>query len=320
MISVRRYAASLIPFVYLVYLPVQSILIPEINNRHLELFALSIYLLVGSPTLLLFRGITIPTWLAAINLLVAAVIPTLVINQRVVLNNPDIGAWEVMGVTVILTATAVRQHPWFAIMGLVILLGEEIYAYGFLSFITHGLAGAVVFVLAGLGVSRGIRTTNIASDKFREQEALSLAGIAAIEATQQARQERLQQILSAAVPMLNQIANSQTPLDPKTKEQTKLLELSLRDEIRGRGLLTPELRVEVERLRRLGCEVAVLDEGGVDNLTNIELQELLTQAILELQKVTGGRVTIRSPKEDSYSLTVVATIPGQAKPVLNWKL
>ena len=320
MISVRRWAATLIPFVYLVYLPVQSFLIPGFGSRNLELLALAVYFSVGTPTLLLFRGIRIPTWLAALNLFAAVVIPWLIISQRLAISNVDIGAWEVMGITVVMTATAVRQHPWFAVMGLVVLIAEEVYAYGLMSFITHGLAGATVFVLAGLGVSGGIRTANSASDKFREQQASSLAGIAALEATQLARQERLQQILSTAVPMLNQIAQSSEPLAAKSKEQTRLLELSLRDEIRGRGLLTADLRIEVERLRKLGCEVALLDEGGVDDITEIELKELISKAITELKTVTTGKVTIRSPKAESFKLTVVATIPGQAKPVLNIKL
>jgi hypothetical protein len=320
MISVRRWAATLIPFVYLAYLPVQSVLLPGFSSRTSEILALLIYFLVGIPTLLLFRGIRIPIWLAAINLVAAVLIPWLIINQRVSVGNTDIGAWEVMGITVVMTATAVRQHPWFAVIGLVSLIAQEVYSYGALSFLTHGLAGATVFVMAGLGVSRGIRTANSASDKFREQEAASLAGIAALEATQTARTERLQQILSSAVPMLNEIAKSDEPLNSETKEQTKLLELSLRDEIRGRGLLTPELRTEVERLRRLGCEVAVLDEGGLDDISKAELDSLLSKAIPELKIVTEGRVTIRSPKAESFKLTVVATIPGVAKPVVNIKL
>ena len=120
--------------------------------------------------------------------------------------------------------------------------------------------------------------------------------------------------------MLNEIAKSDEPLNSETKEQTKLLELSLRDEIRGRGLLTPELRTEVERLRRLGCEVAVLDEGGLDDIAKSELDSLLSKAISELKIVTTGRVTIRSPKAESFKLTVVATIPRVAKPVVNIKL
>ncbi len=320
MISIKRYAATLIPFIYLAYLPVQSLLIPGIGSRQLEVLALIVYFAVGAPTLLLYQGIRIPIWQASLNLAAAAVVPWLILQQRTLLANQDIGAWEVMGVTIIMTATAVRQHPRFAIIGLVILIVQEVLAYGPLSFLTHGLAGATVFVLAGLGVSRGIRTANTASDKFREQEAASLAGIATLEATQAARQERLQQILSSAIPMLNAIAQSSEPLSASNKEQTKLLELSLRDEIRGRGLLTPKLRQEVQRLRKLGCEVAVLDEGGVDDLNEGELEDLFLVAINELQKVKSGRVTIRSPRSEEFKLTVVATIPGIAKPVLNIKL
>lgn len=320
MISVKRWAATIIPFALLVYLPIQSLLLPNLGARSLELLALTIYLLVGTPTLLLYRGIRIPIWQAGLNLAAAIVIPALILLQRNALASEFIGGWEVMGITVILTATAVRQHPRFALAGLVILFAQEIYAYGVIALLTHGLAGAMVFVLAGLGISRGIKTANTASDKFREQQAASLAGIAALEATQAERQKRLKEVLSTALPMLNMIAESAEPLPDNLKEETKLLERSLRDEIRGRGLLTPELRIEIERLRKLGCEVAVLDEGGVDDLSESQLHQLLKPAIAELQKVVEGRVTIRSPKGESFRLTVVATIPGLAKPVLNFKL
>jgi hypothetical protein len=44
---------------------------------------------------------------------------------------------------------------------------------------------------------------------------------------------------------------------------------------------------------------------------------VLSRAIDSLQVVTQGRVTIRSPKGEDFCLTVVATIPGQAQPVLS---
>ena len=320
MISVRRWAAAVIPFVYLVYLPVQSLFVDKFLDRNLEITALILYFLAGTPTLLAYKGIRIPIWQAVLNLVVCLLIPSLVIEQRTLVQNHNIAGWMVMGVTVILTATAVRQHSLIALAGLVGLLIQMGIAYGPPGFISYGLVGAIVFVLAGVGVSSGIRRANRESDRYLEQQTKSLARIASIEAAEAARQERLQEVLSSAVPMLEVIAKSTDPLSEAQKEQARLLELSLRDEIRGKGLLTESLREEISRLRRLGVQVAVLDDGGMDDLSSDEKNELIAKAIKELQVVTDGRVTLRSPKGESFRLTVVASLPGQAAPVLNIKL
>ena len=320
MISIRRWAIAGVPLVYLFYLPVPSLFTPNIFDRPLELAALAAYLVLGSISLLLFSGLRIPMWLAILNLLFAVFAPLIIIWQRSLCNQEDIGGWLVMGVGVVLTATAVRQHRWLALIGLVSLLAEMMINYGLIAFASQGLAGAIVFVLAGLGVSSGLQRATQESDKYREQQAKSLASIAAIEAAQTARQARLKQVLGSAIPMLEKIAQTSSPLTPELKSDAKLLELALRDEIRGKGLMTESVRAEVARLRKLGVEVALLDEGGIDDLTEVERDQLLARAVSELQVVDSGRVTIRSPRNESFNLTVVATLPGQAAPVLNIKL
>jgi hypothetical protein len=317
MISIRRILVAGIPLVYLFYLPIQSILLPDFASRTIEIAALTIYLLVGVPTLLAFTGIRIPIWLALINLFAAVVLPALIILQRQEIGNDKIGAWVVMGTGVILTAAAVRQHPRIAVLGLASLITQIVLSYGPISLIRDGLVGAIVFVLAGLGVSRGIRRANEESEKYLAQQTKSLAAIAALEAAESARQERLQEVLKQAIPMLKKITSATGALDSSDRNQAKLLELTLRDEMRGRALMIPALKGEVARLRSLGVEVAVLDEGGMDDLDLPTKEQLLQKAIAALVIVSTGRVTIRSPKNESFRLTVVATIPGQAAPVVN---
>jgi len=320
MISIKRWVAALIPLVYAFYLPVQSLLIPGIASRPYEVLALTIYLAAVIPTLLAYRGLVVPVWQAAANLVAAFAIPALVILQRDEIRNNDIGGWMVMGTAVILTATAVRQQRIFAVLGLVVLIAEVVYVYGPLALVTAGLVGAMVFVLAGLGVSRGIQNANAESDKFREREARDLASIASLEATKTERTSRLQQVLGSSVPLLGLIAESKSPLSDDMKQSARLLELALRDEIRGRGLLTALMRAEISRLRNLGVEVAVLDEGGTADLTDSELEALLAKVIEALQVIDKGRVTIRSPRGESFKITVVATLPGVAQPLLSLRL
>ncbi len=320
MIVIRRGIASTIPFIYAIYLPVQSMLLPNPLQRNYELLALCLYLSAAIPSFLLYRGLRLPLAQALFNLSVTVVMPALVIWQRAVINDVSVGGWVVMGTAVILTVTAVRQQRLLAVLGTISLAAQLLYQYGAIVAMTGGLIGAVVLVLAGLGVSTGIQRANSEVDQYRLQEENSRSQIAAITATRNERASRLQAILGAAIPMLSEVAAAKNPLSPERKLQTKMLELSLRDEIRGRNLLSPEMKSEIARLRNLGCEVAVLDEGGTDHLSAESKNEILNRAVLALQDVSQGRITIRSPKGESFVLTVVATLSGQAQPLVSLRL
>ena len=320
MISINRAIASILPFVYALYLPVQSMNVPGFTTRYFEIAALLLYVYCAAATLLFFRGIQLPRWQAAINLVAGFALPTLVIVQRELVDDHSIGAWVVMGTALILTATAVRQQARFALIGLALLLGVLIVEYGQGAAATAGLAGALVFVLAGLGVSRGIARTTREMATFKAKEVESRSKIAELEAASLERQQRLSQVLGTAVPLLSVIKDMQAPLSDDLRQSAKLVEATLRDNLRGRDLLNLAMTNEVQRLRNLGVEVLILDEGGTESLSSTERNELLNKAVTALQIVTQGRVTIRSPKADEFKLTVVATTPGQAEPVLSLRL
>ena len=320
MISLSRAVISLLPFIYAMYLPIQSIFVPGFSSRGLEIAALAIYVCVSSVTLLFFRGLRLPRWQAWLNLAAAGLIPGLVILQRNEINDQSIGAWMVMGTAIVLTATAVRQQARIALIGLGVLLGLLIVEYGLPGLTASGLAGALVFVLAGLGVSRGIARTTRETEKFRAIELESISRIAELDAAAKERQQRLAQVLGTAVPLLSVIKDAQGPIDEELKQSARLVEATLRDNLRGRDLLNSAMSKEVQRLRNLGCEVLILDEGGTASLSSAERDALLQKAVDALQIVQSGRVTIRSPKAEEFKITVVATTPGQAEPVLSIRL
>jgi hypothetical protein len=320
MISINRAIASILPFIYALYLPIQSMNVPGFTTRYFEIAALILYVYCAAATLLFFRGLQLPRWQATLNLIAGVALPTLVIVQRELIDDHSIGAWVVMGTALILTGTAVRQQAGFALIGLALLLGVLIVEYGQGAAATAGLAGALVFVLAGLGVSRGIARTTREMAKFKAKEIESRSKIAELEAASLERQKRLSQVLGTAVPLLSVIKDLKAPLDEELKRSARIVEATLRDNLRGRDLLNQAMTNEVQRLRNLGVEVLILDEGGTESLSPLERDELLNKAVTALQVVTQGRVTIRSPKADVFKLTVVATTPGQAEPVLSLRL
>lgn len=320
MISVSRLVISLLPFVYAMYLPLQSMFLPGFTGRGFEIAALAIYVYCSAASLLFFKQLQLPRWQGFINMVAGLLIPSLVIYQREIGNDQSVGAWIVMGTAIVLTATAVRQQVRFALFGLAFLLGSLIFEYGISALTASGLAGALVFVLAGLGVSRGLARTSRDSERFRKIEIDSKSRIAELDAASKERQQRLAQVLGTAVPLLSVIKDAQGPLDPEIKQSAKLVEATLRDNLRGRDLLNGAMAKEVQRLRNLGCEVLILDEGGTESMSKSERDMLLQKAVDALQVVTGGRVTIRSPKAEDFKVSVVATIPGQAQPLLSIRL
>ena len=309
MISINRTIASLLPYIYALYLPIQSIFLPGFSTRYLEIIALVIYAYAVTATLIFFRGLQLPRWQAFFNLGAALALPILVITQRQLINDDSIGAWVVMGTALVLTATAVRQQARLALIGIAVLLAVLLVEYGQAAIATAGLAGALVFVLAGLAVSRGIARATRESEKFRAKEIETRTKIAELEAASRERQQQLSQVLGTA-----------GPLNEDLRQSAKLVEATLRDNLRGRELLNRAMSNEIQRLRNLGVEVLILDEGGTQSLSAKERDELLSRAVESLQVVTQGRVTIRSPKGEDFRLTVVATIPGQAQPVLSLRL
>ena len=320
MISINRTIASLLPYIYALYLPIQSIFLPGFSTRYLEIIALIIYAYATTATLIFFRGLQLPRWQAFFNLGAALALPILVITQRQLINDDSIGAWVVMGTALVLTATAVRQQARLALIGIAVLLAVLLVEYGQAAIATAGLAGALVFVLAGLAVSRGIARATRESEKFRAKEIETRTKIAELEAASRERQQQLSQVLGTAVPLLSVIKDSQGPLNEDLRQSAKLVEATLRDNLRGRVLLNRAMSNEIQRLRNLGVEVLILDEGGTQSLSVREKDELLSKAVDSLQVVTQGRVTIRSPKGEDFRLTVVSTIPGQAQPVLSLRL
>jgi len=320
MISINRAIASLVPYIYALYLPVQSLFLPGFSTRYLEIIALVIYIYSATATLLFFRGLQLPRWQAFFNLGAALAMPPLVFAQRELIYDHGIGEWLVMGTAVVLTATAVRQQARLALIGLAVLLTALIVQYGQAAITSVGLAGAIVFVLAGLAVSRGIARATRESENFRAKEIETRSKIAELEASSRERQQQLTQVLGVAVPLLSVIKDSQGPLSDDLRQSAKLVEATLRDNLRGRELLNRAMSNEIQRLRNLGVDVLILDEGGTQSLSAKEREELLSRAVDSLQVVTQGRVTIRSPKGEDFRLTVVATIPGQAQPVLSIRL
>ncbi|MFW8745867.1 hypothetical protein, partial [Mesorhizobium japonicum] len=84
------------------------------------------------------------------------------------------------------------------------------------------------------------------------------------------------------------------------------LEGAIRDEIRGRKLLNDAVREEVMEARRRGITVTLLDEGGIDDLPEADLERVLGELARALRGTDADRVIARTvPEGSDIAVTVV---------------
>lgn len=278
--------------------------------------AIVIYIVAIIASMIFYRGPNLPVLQAILNLVVAALVP-LMTNANLNPRTADMySTWYVIGIATLMATTAVRQQKFIAWVGTAILVIQVISWAGLIAGIQAGLIGALMLVFSGHTISVGLRNayrdtmafTKLALDAQTEK----VVNVAASEE----RRARLDSALRGALPMLNEIKNNHGKLNEDQKQEARLLEASLRDEIRGRGLMTKEIRDAVKSARLRGIEVVLLDEGGLDQISVGHRGEILSQVATAISKVKEGRITLRAPTDEAWRVTLVATRPGIAKPDL----
>lgn len=294
--------------------------IPDTAEPQLAIVALGVYLVTVLPTIILYRGPALPIVQALVNLAAAALIPNLVNSYIEPETMSAYSTWYVMGVATLMAATAVRQQKIIAWSGTFLLVVQVVSWAGIGTGIQTGLLGALMLVFAGhaisVGLAKAYRDTTLFNNEKLETEKQKIANTVASEV----RRAKLESALRGALPMLNLIKANQGKLTDAQKSEARLLEAELRDEIRGRDLMTDSVRQAVRAARLRGVEVIILDEGGVANLSDAEKFKLLAQAVESMNSVSEGRITFRAPVGESWHATLVASRPGIAKPDIWLKL
>lgn len=286
------------------------------SDESVEIVALSFYLIAILSTILFYRDIKMPLLHALLNLIAAAWVP-LLINS--VLNSDyvnDYSTWYVSGIGLLMGITAVRQHKTIAWVGFAIMAIEIISWAGPDAIFKSGLPGSFLLVFAGHTISTGISSASKAVIAYTQQLLEIETEQVATSAARTERQLLVEKTLRGALPILTMIRDKNGALTDEQKIDARLLEASLRDEIRGRGLMNTAIRTATESARRRGVEVIILDEGGLDQHPETQRDLILTKAAAAIDSVVEGRVTLRSPAGEAWSVTLAATRPGVASPDL----
>ncbi|CAN5300603.1 hypothetical protein BH11ACT2_BH11ACT2_04430 [soil metagenome] len=254
------------------------------------------------------RDLRMPLWLGAFNLAVSITLPLLV-SAVLDPNRPGgngYATWYVAGIGTLLTITVIRLRPVFAWLGIVFLVAQSVIWAGPESIVTMGVGGSLTWVAVAYILSRAMAKATKDARRFALAEREATDWQAAQEAHVFERQFRLGQTSSMALAMLRQIEKSDGELTDEQRRECLHLEGAIRDEIRGRRLLNDDVREQVMAARRRGAVVSLLDEGGLDDLSDREHARVLNRLADALRGTDANKLIARTvPEGTDVAITVV---------------
>lgn len=278
---------------------------------NLAITFIAIYLLFSLASVVFSKGLKIPTWLALLNLAFTVVTPAVFTRIIVIEETASYATWFVVGLATLMGITSFRGHVFTGWLGFLAIASQIVIWGGLGTLLNAGVVGALLMTFAGHASGFAIRTADRrAAEAITIQRNLEV-GSAGRSAARKVRQERIQQTLQKAEPLLTAIADSQGALDSEQSEQARLLEAELRDLIRGRGLINDRVSEAANKARARGVRVEILDEGGLEDVEEQERIDILDKVARAIDSVVDGKITIRSPKGESWRVTIAAMSPSR---------
>lgn len=289
---------------YSVLLGVSSALAADDSLRTwaaLALFVVCLGLSVG-----LGRGRSLPEWVAALNAGMSLAIALLCADGMAPSASGEHRSWYVGAVGCLLLFTVARGRGAYAWFGIALLVWETVAWAGPRGLTEYGVLGDVLWVTVATFGTRALAGAMRDARQFARAEREAVEWQAAQDAHHFERQVRLTQTSRAALPMLRHIVAMDGDLDDADRTECRVLEQTIRDEIRGRRLLNDAVREQVIAARRRGAFVQVIDDGGLDEVSASAMDPVLDRVAEAIAGVRSERIIIRTaPKSSSKAVTVV---------------
>jgi hypothetical protein len=273
--------------------------------------AMGLYALATIISLLPSGPARMPVWMAAFNFAVVIVITLLVANELDFERPGGTGyaSWYVAASGTLMTITSTRGRHTFAWLGIGFLALHTVAIVGNVGpagLFSLGIVGSASWVAVSHVLSSALTKASKDAQRFAIAEREATDWQAAQEAHLHERQFRLGQTSAMALSMLRQIQESNGQLTDAQRQECVHLESAIRDEIRGRKLLNDAVRDEVMIARRRGATVTLLDEGGIDDLSEEELERVLNRLALAIHESKADKVIARTvPEGSDVAVTVV---------------
>lgn len=219
----------------------------------------------------------------------------------------DQSPWYIGAAGCLLVLAMVRRRPVHAWVGAGLVLAQTFVWAGLGADLSVSAVTMLLWVAAAFFGVRSLSHAMRDIQQFARSEREAVEWQAAQDAHHSERQVRLTQTSRVALPMLRHIAEVEGDLDEDARHECRVLEQTIRDEIRGRRLLNEALRDQVIAHRRRGALVQVLDDGGLDDIDPVLLQPVLDRVAEAIEHLHSDRIIIRTaPKGSDIAVTVVA--------------
>jgi len=308
-IGVPRYLIVGIAGLFSGYLMVLAISTIDVPRHPAPIFvAMGLYLVATVVSLVPWGPSRMPIWMAAFNFAVVVAI-TLLVSNEIDLARPGgtgYATWYVSAAGVLLTITSTRRRHSFAWFGIAFLIVQTVMWAGPGGILALGVIGSTLWVAVSHILSTALAKATTDSQRFSLAEREATEWQAAQDAHVYERQFRLEQTSAMALSMLKQIRESGGDLTDAQRQECLHLEGAIRDEIRGRKLLNDAVRDEVMLARRRGATVTLLDEGGIDDLSDADLERVLNRLAVAIHQTNADRVIARTvPEGSDVAITVV---------------
>lgn len=257
----------------------------------------------------------LPVWLVVLAMATAVIVPNATwYGAGPAASLQAYATWGLGGISALLAILVVRGRVWVAWLGVVIILVTGSFWIGVIDALSLGAVGALVWVgiaqfVPGL-MARAARDTA----ELTKLQRASSEWLASQAGRRRERRVTVQRAIALAGPVLTRVIETGGELSDEEREQARLAEGRLRDELRGRRLLDDGVRVQLEAVRRRGTEVTMLDEGGLDEADEEALAEIRAQLASALADAQSERVFIRTSPHESVAVTVVGRSRSEDDP------
>lgn len=321
MIRLPRFALSAFTMAFGTYHALLGVVnLGEFQNTEFAIIAIALYMLGLAGAVGSYPGLKMRSEFAWLALFVAIAVPLFM--SAAISREAAFGytTWHVAGVATLMAILSVRQHSVLAWIGVSFVIVETLVWGGLDVLFTSGVVGAFLLVLAAQATSSLLSSSARAAEQSLERVVETDAKTAANSAARAERQARIQQTLNEALPLLEMIVDRDGKLSSTQRFDATLKEHELRDQIRGRSLLHPNLVAATRAARTRGVEVQLLDDGGLEGVPESEKRTLLLRAADELAGVKSGKVVIRAVAGESWRLTMAAIRKDADRPDLFLRL
>jgi hypothetical protein len=290
---------------YHLLLAAVSIDVPRLKAPYIS--AMVLYGLATVLSLLFSRTMRMPAWIAAFNVAVAVVVPVLVTSQfEPAAAKVTYAAWHTAAIGTLMVITSIRRRNTFAWIGTAALVVQTVAWAGPGGLVAFGVVGSVGWVAVSHALSLSLAKAGRDTRQYALAEREAVEWRAAQEAHVSERQFRLGQTSRMSLPMLRRIVAVAGDLTDAQRLECLYLEGAIRDEIRGRKLLNDRVREQIMIARRKGTVVTLLDEGGIDDLAEDDLDRVLGRLADAIRDTQTGKLIARTvPGGSDIAVTVV---------------